>query len=68
MDWSHEQKLCFADRYRHIIILWDTLYINYRNKLKIEMCSFCLCEMIMKDLHKSFHFEHQLAKKLSGLL
>jgi hypothetical protein len=26
-----------------------------------------LTEMIMKDLHKSFHFVHQLAKKLSGL-
>jgi hypothetical protein len=42
MDWSDEQKQCFADHYRHYIILWDTLYINYRNKLKIDMCSFIL--------------------------
>jgi hypothetical protein len=26
-----------------------------------------LTEIITKDLHKSFHFEHQLAKELSGL-
>jgi hypothetical protein len=41
MDWSNEQKLCIVEHYRHSIILWDTLYINERNKHKIEICS-CL--------------------------
>jgi hypothetical protein len=37
--------------------------------LLVEECSarVDLTEMIMKDLHKSFNFERQLAKKLSGL-
>jgi hypothetical protein len=38
MDWSNEQKLCFVEHYICNIILWDTLYINYINKLKLEVC------------------------------
>jgi hypothetical protein len=37
MDWSDEQKLCFVDRYKHII-LCNTCYIAYKKKIEIRMC------------------------------